>query len=182
MNNKPPIEKNVFYGIFFIVILSSLLHFLYDISNDFFLFAFISPINESVWEHLKLPLLPTILWWIISYYVLIKNNNVNMKKWLFSGAVSLLVSILVIILLHYTYTGALGIESPLIDILILVVSIIAGQTIALKIYTCNNLKPQHYYIGFTMFFLLLILIIIFTFKAPHLPIFRDPKTGQYGLY
>lgn len=45
-------------GILFTMILGSLSHFFYGWSGDFFLVGLFSPVNESVWEHLKSAVLP----------------------------------------------------------------------------------------------------------------------------
>ena len=45
-------------GILFTIILGSLSHFFYGWSGNFFLVGFFSPVNESVWEHLKLLFFP----------------------------------------------------------------------------------------------------------------------------
>jgi hypothetical protein len=55
------VKKYVYLGILFISLLGSLIHFLYDLSGKSLLVGLIAPINESVWEHLKLPLVPTLL-------------------------------------------------------------------------------------------------------------------------
>lgn len=179
-NNKDSIKKNILWGILFIAILSSLMHFLYD-KSGFIVFALISPVNESVWEHLKMPLLPTALWWIISYFILRKDNQIDLKKWLFSGAISFLITISFIIVFYYTYTGALGIHSVILDILGLLIGIVLGQNSAYKIYQYAEIKPIHYIIVFIIFFIIIFLFIIFTFSPPHLPIFKDGNTDSYGL-
>lgn len=48
-------------GILFTMILGSLSHFFYGWSGDFFLVGLFSPVNESVWEHLKLLFFPALL-------------------------------------------------------------------------------------------------------------------------
>lgn len=41
-------------GVFFLIIAGSLQHFTYDWSNQIPIVGVISPVNESVWEYLKL--------------------------------------------------------------------------------------------------------------------------------
>lgn len=48
-------------GILFTMILGSLSHFFYGWSGDFSLVGLFSPVNESVWEHLKLLFFPALL-------------------------------------------------------------------------------------------------------------------------
>lgn len=48
-------------GIIFIVVLGSLLHFVYGLSGYWHPIGIIAAVNESVWEHLKLGFWPTVI-------------------------------------------------------------------------------------------------------------------------
>ena len=63
-------------GIFIIFILCFPLHFLYD-AFPCFLTSVIAPINESIWEHMKLIYTSYLIWGIIEYFLLRKNQKVN---------------------------------------------------------------------------------------------------------
>ena len=52
------------------------LHFLYDFSPNF-LTSIISPINESIWEHMKLIYTSYLIWGIVEYFLLKNNKNIN---------------------------------------------------------------------------------------------------------
>lgn len=58
---KDSVKKNIFWGILFINLFGILLHFLYDFSGKVLIVGIFAPINESVWEHLKLGFYPIIL-------------------------------------------------------------------------------------------------------------------------
>ena len=70
------IKKNIFYGILFISLLGCILHSVYDLSGKLIIIGLIAPINESIWEHLKLAFFPTI---ICGGFILfcIKTKNTN---------------------------------------------------------------------------------------------------------
>ena len=56
-----------------IFILCFPLHFLYDwFPNSFF--ALFTPVNESIWEHMKLIFTATIIWSVIDYIIMIKKE------------------------------------------------------------------------------------------------------------
>ena len=60
---------------FYISILSTFLHFSYDMSNHLFFFSIIGSVNESTWEHLKIGIFPWFTWFFInSYYFSIENS------------------------------------------------------------------------------------------------------------
>ena len=51
MNN---LKSYTLAGTIFVLVLGTLSHFFYEWSNDNPLIGLFSPINESVWEHMKL--------------------------------------------------------------------------------------------------------------------------------
>lgn len=55
------------FGILFIVILGSALHFTFEISGNNPLVGTFSEVKESVWEHLKLAYWSAVLYTIIEY-------------------------------------------------------------------------------------------------------------------
>ena len=59
---KITLLKFTILGIIFTVITGTLLHFVYDLSNGNPVVGLFAPINESVWEHLKLLFYPATLW------------------------------------------------------------------------------------------------------------------------
>lgn len=51
-------ERQILVGVPVLFLAGTLLHFLYGLSGEFFLVGLLAPVNESVWEHLKLALWP----------------------------------------------------------------------------------------------------------------------------
>lgn len=178
--NTNKIKNYCAWGIPFIFALSSLMHFLYDISGKITVIGIIAPVNESVFEHLKMPIVPTFIWWIITYFIL-KNLIDNGIKWFTAAICSFLITISFVICFYYTYTGMFGINSTLLDIIGLVIGVTLGQTLAFKIYKNVNLKPLHYIIIYFIFIILILLFIIATFDPPQIPLFYDHKNKIYGI-
>ncbi len=67
-------NKFVLFGIIFTFILGTLLHFVYEWSGSNVIVGIFSPVNESVWEHLKLLYFPMSLWLLLGYSKFGKNN------------------------------------------------------------------------------------------------------------
>lgn len=174
-------KKVIYFGIFFIGVMSSLIHFLYDFSGKIKLFAVISPTNESVWEHLKLAFLPTLIWWIISYFLFAKKNNVSCNKWFVGTVIAIIIPQIFVMIFYYTYTGAFGFESMVLDILSLFIGIIIAQFIAMNYCKEKDYKDWHFYLAIIIFVALFASYIIFTFNPPHIPLFYDKSKGVYGL-
>lgn len=179
MNNFKSLNKQFIISILFISIFGSMSHFFYDFSGELSFIGALFPVNESVWEHLKLLLIPIISWWILFYYINREKLFIDKDKWFFATLISLLYSMFFQLSIFYIYTSALGVEYLVVDILIFLISVILGQLIGLHIY--KYYKGINYKISIFILITLIIFFIFVTFNTPHLPIFCDPITGNYGL-
>ena len=64
------LEKQwIYIGIPVLFVAGAFMHYFYSLSRKNVLVGLIAPVNESVWEHLKLIFLPMILWWSVYYMV-----------------------------------------------------------------------------------------------------------------
>ena len=90
-------KKVKIIGVFVIMVLSVLCHFLYEWNNNF-IFSILFPVNESIFEHMKLIATPVFLYGIFEYFYY-KKKNIIFNNLLLSLSVSiiLLISLLVII-------------------------------------------------------------------------------------
>lgn len=96
-----------------IIAAGSLLHFVYDLTGENPFVGVFVPVNESVWEHLKLLLLPVFLFSLVEYRFF---SSYGARFW-YAKAVGLLAGMLVIVNLFYFYTGILGRNLFVLDIL-----------------------------------------------------------------
>ena len=166
-------------GIPILFISGTFMHFLYDFSRGKIVIGMIAAVNESIWEHTKMVLLPVICWWTIYYILVREKNNINKSKWFTGALVALLTAIITIPMLYYFYTEAFGVEILAVDISILFLALLFGQLLGFHFYKYSI--GIHYIISFSIFIVLVAIYIIFTFYPPHLPLFRDSMTGQYGI-
>jgi hypothetical protein len=183
---RHPSAKNaearwILWGIPVLFIAGSLLHSAYEWSGRFKVAAIFSPINESVWEHLKLAFWPLVAWWSTGLIILSKKHSIFATQWLVSSAAAQLACQLVIVAFYYTYTGALGIKSLVLDIFSFLLGLTAGQGLALHHYRYASFN--RYWLGgaFVLLFLMATAFTVFTFTPPHLPLFQDAQTGKYGI-
>ena len=79
------------FQFFYISILSTFLHFSYDMTNHVFIFSVIGAVNESTWEHLKIMIFPWFTWFFIrSYYFSYTNTYFLNFIAIFSSMVTIL--------------------------------------------------------------------------------------------
>lgn len=173
--------SSVFLGVLFISFVGGMFHFVYDWSGQLAVAGIFAPVNESLWEHLKMPFLPAVAWWICSYFIIRKKEKVSPVHWLTAAAIAPLICLLFIVTFYYSYTGALGIHSLLLDGSSLFIGAGAGQAAALHIYRHSRLPAGFIYIAGAIILLMLGAFIAFTYFPPHIPLFMDSQTGTYGL-
>ncbi len=155
--------------LFLVFLLTSLagtaLHFLYDILPTP-LTALISPINESVWEHLKLLLLPMV----VGALFLSRGKN-NKERFWSSFFIALLASPVLLLLLFYGLK-AIGLDSTTLNIASYYICMFFGYYLARWLY--KKKKPEKLG-GIALMILILYVasLVLFTFAAPDLPIFRE---------
>lgn len=169
------LKKYEISGIFFTIILGSLLHFTYEWSNGVNMVALFSAVNESTWEHLKLLFFPYLLFAIFEY-ILLQDEYENIITAKCFGVIS---GMLFIPILFYSYIAVFQKDSFLYDISIFVLSVILSYVISYTIMRKNSCSLE----TICIYILLLVTIafFVFTFKPPECFIFLDPVTGSYGL-
>ncbi len=172
-------ERWIVIGIPILFLMGSLLHFLFDFTGGNPIVGAFVPVNESVWEHLKMVPIPVMLWWIIYYAIRGGTYQIKPNQWFAGALVAILSAILTIPLLYYFYTEAFGVEYVLIDVLILLVAIIIGQLLGLYVYRTTNGVP--YILSLILIVGILFVFAFFTYHPPKIPLFKDPTSGQYGL-
>lgn len=160
-------KKYLLIGIPILFILGSLFHFIYEWSGNNFIVGLISPINESIWEHLKLVLLPVTLYWLFYPHL---TSKVSKEKWYFSCFISIIFSMLTIVTFYYTYTGAFGFESLILDMFSLILGLTVGILIGIHFYTYGFDVPI--YISKILLLSLFVIFILFTIFPPNFPIFQ----------
>ena len=109
-------KRYTILGILFVIITGTLSHFLYDWSGNNRIVGFFTPINESVWEHMKLLFFPMLLY---SLFVIVKFQ----KKYpciISALCFGILTGTLLIPLLYYAYTFVLGKNFFVLDISIFI--------------------------------------------------------------
>lgn len=157
-------------GILFVIIFGTLLHFVYQWTGKNFLAGFVSPVNESVWEHMKLAFFPMLLYSSFMNQQL-KENDPCVTSSLYFG---IILSTLLIPVIYYAYTSILGHHIPALDIATFVLSIIISfVTIYFLTLSC---KMEPYQLPLKLIVgLLTLLFFLFTYAPPAFPLFAEPE-------
>ena len=172
----------LYLGVPVLFVIGGLMHFVYEWSGNLTLVGIIAPINESVWEHLKLAFWPIMFWWVLGYFYLRKRSRIDPIQWFISFVTAQIVCSLFILTFFYTYTGALGIESLILDISSLFLGLAVAHIFALHIYRFARFNFYWLATACVMLLLLIVAFTVFTFNPPQIPVFRYSLTGSYGVY
>ena len=163
-------------GILIIFFWGAIIHEAYKLTGYNKIIALFAPVNESVWEHLKMGSTAVLIFSLIEYFFISDTAN----NFLLGKTFCLYLVPIFIALLHYSYKLILGKHLLILDLLIFLIATTIGQ--AVSFYILN--KSQHY-LTLNRFALLALMLeiaifIYFTFNPPKMPIFRDGPTGRYG--
>lgn len=181
-SQQSQMTKSILISIPILFIIGSAMHFIFDLTGRLPVVGAFVPVNESVWEHLKMAFYPVLAWWIIYY---LKNGGArsfSFEKWIAATAAATVTSILTIIVFFYSYRGALGIESLALDIFSLFLGIGLGQLMGLHVYKYSNPGKACVLLSLIVIITLLSMFVLFTFNPPHIPLFMDGNTGLYGIF
>lgn len=160
-----------------IFLLNFLSHFLYNLCPNFITSLFF-PVNESIFEHLKM-LYTTIIIWGLVEYIIYKKNNISTNNFLFTLFISAILNIIILLIIYLPVYYLIG-ENLIITIIILLISIFLTQLFTYNIKEKKKVKLLN--------FLSLILIPIIFFVFAYLtynPIendfFLDKEQNKYGI-
>ena len=177
MPSKQIIKSWSVYGAVAIIILGTILHYFYPWFGENRVLGAFVPVNESVWEHLKLGYWGLVLFSIPEYFK-IKDNVNNYAVAKFLGILALEFSILGI---FYTYTFFSQRPILWIDISSFVVGAIICQMVAFRLYLAPPLTNNIQWAAGLGFLGIGILFIWLTYLTPLWPIFMDGQDFTYGI-
>ena len=149
----------------FVALLGIFLHYAYELSGGNPIVGLFAPINESIWELLKLlffPMLALTVWDLFTSY----RNNLNFLP---PRTIGILAGLAFIVIFYYTLTGIIGKDIAWINIVIYLLAVAYAFWLEKRICA----RRRNLSITWTIFVLgiFIILFIIFTIAPPALGIF-----------
>ena len=164
--------------ILFSLIVGTLLHFTYEWSGENKIVGSFSAVNESVWEHLKLVFYPMLIATIVEYFF-VKNDTNNYIE---AKTIGIFTAIAFIVITFFTYSGIIGTNIIVIDILIFIISIILGEYVSYKLMKREDESSvTTEVLSVIILTFLFLCFVIFTYLPPEVNLFRDVTTGIYGI-
>ncbi len=149
-------------GIPFLVVAGFLLHFLYEWTGSSVIVAWFCPVNESVWEHLKLGFWGVVFFSLIEYWFVRKEIN----NFLIAKAAGILLLQLFILIVCYACKSIFHSQSVIIDIISFIIGVIICQILSYRILTAGKYPATVTAISAVFLLVHGILLIVFTFAPP----------------
>jgi hypothetical protein len=171
-------SKWLIFGGIFIALVGTVLHFAFS-STKWIPIGLFAPVNESPWEHLKLVFWPAMLILIFEYLFVYKKDPPN--NFFLAKTVGIMVMPIVILGIFYIYTAFLGTSILIIDITSFYISIVVGLLVNYKIYNISPVSDKLNKYSSFILVIFAVIIIVFTFYPPHIPLFYDSEAGGYGI-
>lgn len=155
----------------------ALLHFAFGWSGGSHVVAAIAPVNESVWEHLKMVLVPMLALGAVEASWVRDRRRLAWAK-----LVAVATASGFIVAFFYTYTGALGVGSVLVvDVMSFLLAVAGGQWLSHRIVVSPAVRTPPLPVSITALAILVVSFGVLTFAQPHVPLFFDFSAGRYGL-
>lgn len=163
------INKFCIIGLLFLIFFGSFLHFAYDLSKKNFIIGLFTPVNESVWEHLKMGFFSLLIFSLFEYPII--KSYVN--NYFLAKLVGILVMEIFIVVVFYAYNIFTKKSILFLDISIYVVGAILCQIIYCKIIQSSKNFHTLNTLSIIILIIIAILFAVFTVKPPNLKIFID---------
>ena len=144
-------------GVFVIFLLSFASHFIYKwIPNA--LFSIIFPVNESIWEHMKLLVTPVLIFSLIEY-IIYNKKDISYNNFILSYSISMFVGIIIYLIIYLPIHYIFGHNSIFAIVLLFLVFIII-EIISYYVMRYKDIK----YGNIVGFCLIIMMYIIFLFN------------------
>lgn len=156
----------------------TLLQFLYRWTGGSTFAAAFSAVNESTWEHMKMLYVPYFVFTMVEFTAL----GEPFRNFFAVKSVSALAGLATIPTLFYTLGGMFGELPAWVNMAIFYVAAAAMYLLSCRLLTRFALRGTALQLtGFALLWALMFAFLYFTYRPPHLPLFRDPVGGGYGI-
>lgn len=157
-------------------VVGTLLHFLFDWSGGSAFVALFSAVNESIWEHLKLLFYPMMAVAVVEYFFWGK----DIATFWCVKLTGVLLGLILIPVIYYTYTGILGMNADWFNIAIFFLAAGAVYWAESRLFQQDRSCFLCSKMAVSLLALIALVFTVLTFSPPHIPLFQDPVTGTYG--
>ena len=161
----------------FIFLIGFIIHNLYEWCPNI-VTLILSPVNESVFEHMKMIYTSYIIWIIVKHFIL-KKYNIKENNFLLKELLIFLFNIALFLTIYWPIYYKFG-ENMLVTLTIYLVTIIISQILNYFIEFKKDSNVLNI-ISLIVIFLIYALTTYLTYNPPICRFFLDPTNNSYGL-
>ena len=170
-------KKERIISVFLIFGLCFLTHFVYDILPCT-LTAIFFPVNESIWEHMKM-LFTTIVLYHALESIYFNTKALKKENFWIAAFISALLSIPIYLTIFLPIYYSIG-ENMVITLIILFITIVIVECVNYKILEAKNI-PYNSVISFVSIIISYIVFAYLTYNPPKIDLFFDTENEKYGI-
>ena len=171
-------KKIKIIGVIVTFLLTVLYHFLYKwFPNPIFEIFF--PVNESIWEHMKL-LYSGILTFNIIEYIIYRKKNINTNNFFTVTFLMMITSIILYLIIYLPLYDMFG-ENMIISISLLVIVIILEQIFSYYLLNYGKENKILNKVSIILIILGYVTLLSLTINPPRNYIFYDIVEHKYGV-
>jgi hypothetical protein len=156
-------------------LLGALFHNMYEWSGNNTIVGLFFPVNESVWEHLKLVFYPVLILWAVTMHHTYMEPEFGWTNRCFAGLISISVGFTVTAGLYYLCANGFGLTGMIFDLGSYAIGLFCGQFLATHL-TFQTRIPK--WIGIISIVLLagkVLEFACFSLSPLNMPIFIPPQ-------
>lgn len=163
--------------VFIIFALCFLTHFIYSWFPNT-LFSIFFPVNESIWEHMKM-LFSAIIIFSVADFILLKVFEIEYRNFITSVFLSAVLSIIIFLAIYlplYYFIGA----NMVLNLTVLFVSIVFSQVVSYFVLESKDYGLLNYVSLIGIIFSYIVFGIL-TYYPPTEDLFYDPMDEKFGI-
>lgn len=163
------LKKYTIIGIIFVTITGTLSHFVYEWTGNNSIIGYFFPVNESTWEHMKLIFFP-----MLAFSIFMNRKQKQAFHCVTSSLASgILIGTFLIPVFFYTYTGVLGCNIFILDIVTFILSVRIAFICTYKL-TLSCYVQKQAFVLYIFVFIVMLCFFVFTYNPPALALFSSP--------
>ena len=170
------LKKLKILGVILAFFIAFPLHFIYDKFPNFITSIFF-PVNESIWEHMKI-IFGSILLSGVIQKIIVTKKGLGYKNICISNIIAGLLSIPIFLAMFLPIYGIIGENLP-ITLIVMFITFIISQLITMRIINTKDLKQENMAIIYAI--IIYIIFGLLTYFPPENNLFLDPLTLKYGI-
>lgn len=170
-------KKSILINVIILFLFSFPIHFLYALFPSFFTSIF-APVNESIFEHVKMIFTSLLLGRIIIYFIR-KKKGLNTNNYIIKSYLTTILTTGIFLFIYLPIYYLFG-ENLIITLIIYFITILITEYIVNNLFN-KSLKVNYNLLGITFIILTFFAFTYLSYNPLHIDFFYDPMHKKYGI-